>query len=227
MHGYTDAGARIEFPIVFVQRPMGAVAPNTVKFWVGAADYDNQSLPVDFLLDSWVTLTMRVNGAGDLHFSATGTGNLTIRGTADQINAALAGLMFHAGPTAQSRGAITVVTTNSSGLSETDTIALIITVSAANPVAVPVLNGLGLAMMVVLLGLLGIWKSRRRAYKVEVRDQPGEQESRGPPKRATPLRGAAGWACYKSTWGHNCPVKRIKIGLKWPFRVILVMCVTN
>ena len=26
---------------------------------------------------------------------------------------------------------------------------------------------------------------------------------------------------------HNCPVKRIKIGLKWPFRVILVMCVTN
>ncbi len=268
VHGYTDQGERIEFPVVFVAQPDGAPAPNTVKFYLDP--YVDKPLPADVKLDAWMTLTVILDN-GDLQYfltgtrtngesftlstvkagtgvtslhqallstsfapagqsftayfdnltwnsgtgdnqewtpqettagkavvieglmvapgtpgeilttvlttgggnlvpksgsgasvSGSGTGRLTIQGTADQINEALSELTFYPGGDTEGRTEILAVTSNSQGESDTDTI-LVNVKAVPVPTMVSALNEMGLAVLILLLGFVGFRMVRRRA----------------------------------------------------------------
>jgi hypothetical protein len=71
--------------------------------------------------------TLSVARSGGATITDNGTGTLSIRGTAEQVNAALDGLSFTAAHDAVGTAVITMKTTDTSGLSDTDTIRVSVT----------------------------------------------------------------------------------------------------
>lgn len=272
LHGYTDIGERLEFPVVFVRQQAGSPTPDQIRFYAAAAgSFLVHNIPLDARFDAWWTLSVvldegtlyfKVEGptvgagtftvtdsvsgvtvtslrevvlqsrvttdssqtytvyfdnltwnagkagsevwssldvpaggiapiadlgvtysdptatlttvlqtqAGVLHTSSgsgavitgNGTGTLIITGTPDEINAALAGVVFDGSSSTWPQGVITITTTAPNGSSDTDTIELS-NAHADTTANIPALDGFGVAAMALLLGGLVWLQARRRS----------------------------------------------------------------
>jgi len=80
------------------------------------------------------TLTVSLTGGATISSGSNGTSTLTLSGTQTQINAALATLSYQGNSNYNGADTLTVLSTDSSGATDTDTVA--ITVSAVNDASV-------------------------------------------------------------------------------------------